>query len=421
MANTYYISAAGSNAASGLTEAEAWANFAPLAERELAPGEQVLLRRGDCWDQQLTVRGGGTPGAPVVIGAYGEGALPRICRSGDIAERCVRLENAHHLILEDLEVCQAGAGIVLFYRHSYCNEDVTIRRVEAHDFFGIYRASGESSRNPAWQSYRAPDRVGFSLGICVTGEDSTPYNDARVLTGFTVQDCHIYNTGAGIGLDWCDHRNSDGTVTGCNKFGNVLFERLRLHDNTVPDVSVTSMFLQCVTGAVVRDTVIDAGAGGAPWGTAAIHLQLARDVLLENVTVSRIPHTGVSDECGIDFETDVENCTIRGCTFEDNAGAGIEFLANFEMSPFAASRNVVIEDCLFRNNNWARLYEEPGQILVKLWQHDNCPTGVVRGCRYENPEGVHFVGGDGIRSCFREEGNQPLTLAADGQERKCAV
>ena len=91
MANTYYISAAGSNAASGLTEAEAWADFAPLAERELAPGEQVLLRRGDCWDQQLTICGGGTPGAPVVIGAYGEGALPRICRSGDIAERCVRL------------------------------------------------------------------------------------------------------------------------------------------------------------------------------------------------------------------------------------------------------------------------------------------------------------------------------------------
>ena len=421
MANTFYIRADGNNRASGLTDAEAWADFTPLAGRTLLPGERVLLRRGDCWDQQLTVCGGGTGDKPVVIGAYGDGPLPVIRRSGHISERCVRLENPHHLILEDLEVCQAGAGIVLFYRRSYHNEDVTIRRIEAHDFFGIYRASGESSRNPDWQSYRAPDRVGFSLGICVTGEDTTPDNDTRVLTGFTVQDCHIYRTGAGIGLDWCDHRNSDGTVTGCNKFGGVRFERLNLHDNTVPDVSLTSMCLQCVTGAVLRDTVIDTGAGGAPWGTAAIHLQLARDVLIENVTIRHMPHTGVSDECGIDFEADVQNCTIRGCTFEDNAGAAIEFLANFEMSPFAASRGTVIEDCVFCNNNWARLYEEPGQILVKLWQHDNCPTGTVRRCRYENPEGVRFVGGDGIRTCFIEKDNRPYAAAAAAEERGCAV
>ena len=196
------------------------------------------------------------------------------------------------------------------------------------------------------------------------------------------------------------------------------FERLHLHDNTVPDVSLTSMFLQCVTGAVVRDCVIDRGAGGAPWGTAAIHLQLARDVLLEDVTISRIPHTGVSDECGIDFETDVRGCVIRRCTFADNAGAGIEFLANFEMSPFAASRDVTIEDCRFLRNNWARIDDDPGQIHIKLWQHDNCPVVTVRRCAHEEPEGVRFIGGDGLLSRLTVEDDRPLCAVAE--ERSCA-
>ena len=182
-------------------------------------------------------------------------------------------------------------------------------------------------------------------------------------------------------------------------------------DNDVADVSLTSMFLQCVTGAVLRDTVIDNGAGGAPWGTAAIHLQLAKDVLIENVEIKNMPHTNVSDECGIDFETDVENCIIRGCSFENNAGAAIEFLCNFEMSPMAVSRNVVIEQCDFVHNNWAVLYNNPAQILVQIWQHDNCPSVTVRDCRFSNPDGVVEIGGDGILDLF-QTGNVVLNATA---------
>lgn len=237
-------------------------------------------------------------------------------------------------------------------------------------------------------------------------------NDERVLTDFRVSDCEIYQTGGGIGLDWCDHRCCDGSIVGKNKFGNVVWERLHLYDNDVADVSLTSMFLQCVTGAVLRDTVIDNGAGGAPWGTAAIHLQLAKDVLIENVEIKNMPHTNVSDECGIDFETDVENCIIRGCSFENNAGAAIEFLCNFEMSPMAVSRNVVIEQCDFVHNNWAVLYNNPAQILVQIWQHDNCPSVTVRDCRFSNPDGVVEIGGDGILDLFQTEGNVVLNATA---------
>lgn len=59
----------------------------------------------------------------------------------------------------------AARGIVLFYDHSYHNRSVYLHDITAHDFGGIYRASGESSCNEEWKAYRSPDRVGFSLGF----------------------------------------------------------------------------------------------------------------------------------------------------------------------------------------------------------------------------------------------------------------
>ncbi len=412
MGRVYYIDTCGEDTNDGLSPRTAWKSFQNINGTVLSGGDKLLLRRGCVWNEHLNLYAIGTPEAFAEIGAYGEGDRPKIERSGDISERCVTVRNSSYFKLYDLEVCNAGAGIVLFYDESYHNHSVYISNVSAHHFYGLYRGCGSSSKNPAWQSYVAEDRVGFSLGIIVTGKDTSDMNDERVLTDFRVSDCEIYQTGGGIGLDWCDHRCCDGSIVGKTKFGNVVWERLHLYDNDVADVSLTSMFLQCVTGAVLRDTVIDNGAGGAPWGTAAIHLQLAKDVLIENVEIKNMPHTNVSDECGIDFETDVENCIIRGCSFENNAGAAIEFLCNFEMSPMAVSRNVVIEQCDFVHNNWAVLYNNPAQILVQIWQHDNCPSVTVRDCRFSNPDGVVEIGGDGILDLFQTEGNVVLNATA---------
>ena len=409
----YYIDPEGSDANDGFSPDTPLRTFQKIREIVLRPGDRVLLKCGGVWNEELTIAGQGAPDAFIEISSYGTGDRPVIRRNGHIGDRCVRLNNPSYLRLGNLEVCNGGAGIVLFYDHSYHNRSVYLHDITAHDFGGIYRASGESSCNEEWKAYRSPDRVGFSLGICVTGNDSTPMNGERVLSDFRISDCEVYRTGGGIGLDWCDHVCCDGAIAGKNKFGDVLWERLYLHDNDIPDVSLTSLFLQCVTGAVLRDSVIDKGAGGAPGGTAAIHLQLARDVLVENVTIRNMPHTDVSDECGIDFATDVEDCIIRRCVFENNAGPAVEFLANYDVSDQASSRDIILEECTFLRNNWACLYANPAQILVQDWQRDNRPTGRITGCRYENPAGAGFLGGDGGIDGFVTEGNIDITLRAE--------
>lgn len=391
----YYIDTAGNDNLDGLTPNTALRTFHAVNKTRLQPGDKVLLKCGCVWNEQLIINGRGTEDRFIEVSSYGKGNLPKIQRNGEIADRCVRANDASFLKIGNLEVCGGGAGIVLYYDNCYHNRSVYLENILAHDFVGIYRASGESSQKEAWKSYRSDDRVGFSMGICVTGRDTTPFNNERVLTDLRVTNCEIYHTGAGIGLDWCDHKCCDGTEVGKNKFGDVLFEGLYLHDNTVPDVSLTSIFLQCATNAIFRNSVIDAGAGGAPWGTAAVHLQLCKNVCIQNVTIKNMPHTDVSDECGIDLEADVEDCLIVGCRFENNAGAAIEFLANSDVSGQAVSRNIWILDSVFINNNWAKRYANPSQILVQNWHEGNKPAGRVWNCVYRNPEGIAFVGGDG--------------------------
>ena len=74
---------------------------------ELGPGEGLLLRRGSTCTGTLAPQGSGAPGRPVVIGAYGVGAKPRVVGAGDDA---VRLENVSHVVLQGLEVTNPGAA-----------------------------------------------------------------------------------------------------------------------------------------------------------------------------------------------------------------------------------------------------------------------------------------------------------------------
>jgi len=173
----------------------------------------------------------------------------------------------------------------------------------------------------------------------------------------------------------------------------------------VPDVSLTSIFIQSVTNCVFSYSVIDRGCAAAPYGTASVHLQLARQVTFDHVTINNTPETGKHDECAIDFETDVDGCIIKYCTFENNAGAALEFLANRSVAfDSAFSRNVEVYNSFFRNNNWAYKKPIPSQIQI-VDERPNRPTGTIHDNNYINASGVLFFGGDGDLSGFNVYNN----------------
>ncbi len=79
-ARNYYVSAAGSNTADGLTPATAWQTIARVnsAFSSIIAGDTIFFRRGDTFYGTLLVGKSGTSTAPIVFSAYGTGAKPVI-------------------------------------------------------------------------------------------------------------------------------------------------------------------------------------------------------------------------------------------------------------------------------------------------------------------------------------------------------
>ncbi len=75
-AATYYVSPAGSDGADGLATNRPWRTVSRVNGAALTPGDTVLFERGGGWRESLEPGASGTPGAPVVFGAYGEGPKP---------------------------------------------------------------------------------------------------------------------------------------------------------------------------------------------------------------------------------------------------------------------------------------------------------------------------------------------------------
>jgi len=76
---TYYVDcSAGSDTATGRSTSAAWRSISKANSASLVAGDKLLLKRGCAWPGPLNAKWSGTASAPITIGAYGSGALPRI-------------------------------------------------------------------------------------------------------------------------------------------------------------------------------------------------------------------------------------------------------------------------------------------------------------------------------------------------------
>jgi hypothetical protein len=377
---TYYVDTAGNNQNSGTSAGEPWKDFAAINQHTFSPGDSLLLKRGCVWHEELRINGAGSAQQFITLAAYGDGARPKIQRDRKPNGRCLRLNNSSYLKVSNLEVCDGGAGIVLFYNHSYQNRSVYLDDIVAHDF----------------QKVEDPEdggRITWSYGIGVTGVEDTPNNQTCVLSDLRITNTEVYRTGAGIALDWGNHRCMDGTVALRNKFSDVYMEHLNLHDNTVDGNSFVSLFISSVTRCTVKNSTIERGARYAPTGTSALQLMYTKDVSLINVTINDTPFNPCPDNTALDFECDNEDVMVDGCTFKNNAGPAIEVLATPGYAN-ATTRNFVIRNCTFINNNSSHKVGNH-QIEVANWVQGNRPTGKIYNNKYSNAPNAAFFGGDG--------------------------
>ena len=78
-ATTYYVSAiTGNDANSGTSAATAWQTIAHVNAQTFQPGDSILFRRGDTWNESLTPPSSGSSGNPITFDAYGSGPAPNL-------------------------------------------------------------------------------------------------------------------------------------------------------------------------------------------------------------------------------------------------------------------------------------------------------------------------------------------------------
>jgi len=78
-ATTYYVSSsAGNDANNGTSTSTPWRTLAKVNAQTFAPGDQVLLKRGDVWNESLVPPSSGSSASPIVFDAYGTGPAPNL-------------------------------------------------------------------------------------------------------------------------------------------------------------------------------------------------------------------------------------------------------------------------------------------------------------------------------------------------------
>src|SRR5271165_4987429 len=76
---TYYVSSSsGNDSNSGTSASSSWQTIAHVNGQTFQPGDSILFKRGDAWNESLAPPSSGSSGNPITFDAYGTGAAPNV-------------------------------------------------------------------------------------------------------------------------------------------------------------------------------------------------------------------------------------------------------------------------------------------------------------------------------------------------------
>lgn len=351
---TYYISSSeGNNSNDGLSPGAPWADFTNVNSKVFSPGDQILLKRGDVWNQLFQPAGGdGTEENPIVISSYGTGSRPVIEGASTYSNTLV-VNNGSWWTLRGLEFRNAKMGPQFLYT-TLQNEGIVIEDNYIHDLVG------------------GPDAI--ALHVRCDSYDVVPEDtdDAWIAKNVLIQDNVIGPTNSyGIVV-----MNSN-TAAKANAFQDVIVKNNQLHS-----VSAKAIVFQCVKDSYWLGNYVDDAANAAQQGgTTASFLFRTENMHISNNIFVNTPDTQSSDQSAVDSEGQNELTHYTGNYFGNNYGGAIEFLMiNGEVPPRYGedyNRNHEIAGNTFSANNIGALWATTdtgttsGSITQNLYYENN--------------------------------------------------
>jgi hypothetical protein len=345
----YVDDSAGSNCADsgpGTSASAPWCDFAPADGQIFAPGAQLLLKRGDTFTGELgRLYGSGTAADPIVLGAYGSGPRPQIDGTGRAADRAVWIQDASHWTVRDLELGDAGAGLVFWYTTNG-HSGLTVTDVYTHDVQGVFAGSPAQTDLPGMY---------HSVGILITGDVAATPSTAAV-TGVTLSGLEGYNNDDDVDISGFD----------ANSGGQQGFLSTSLGHHSVSDVALSESYfhhdlsgenfdnLQDMTITALR--LDDTGHGGNAWGTTALFFWSSSTVTVADSVLNGEVSTNSPDQTESDLEAFDDHIAYRGDYFGSSAGSPIEILENTSYTDNYQSSHE-ISDNLFSSYGGAAVHD----------------------------------------------------------------
>lgn len=290
---SYYFDAEkGDDARDGLAATSAWKSLSQLARTALKGGDRILLKRGTAFRESLILNNvTGSESAPIVIDAYGTGALPLI--NAATSGAAVELNSCSYVHVKNLELTSDGTkaqktktdhhGVLLTATLETGCSHIVLQGLYIHDTFNPDKVEGRGI-----YSYAAK---------------------LKWLDDLTVENCRIERT----------------CVTGIfvQAAQNVRIVNNRLKDIGGPGINIITGKKFLIRGNEVdhSGSKIDPRMHGR--GSGAWTLGVDEGLVEKN----KFMHAwGINDSCGFHLDIGNRNLVVQYNLSLDNAGGFVEIL-----------------------------------------------------------------------------------------------
>ncbi|MGP3977718.1 hypothetical protein ACTWQF_27625 [Streptomyces sp. 8N114] len=239
---TYYLDCqAGKDTAAGTTPASAWRSLRRAGARTYAPGDRLLIKRGTRCVGVLKPRGKGAEGRPVLIGAYGKGAKPRL--EGRGARATVHLVNTAHWEVRNLDISNSGrppkskkdlrSGVLVQLRDYGTARHFVVDGVDVHDVNGAFA--------------KEPDPSGGIIFVVHGTRKPTRFDGIRIENS-TVR--HVDRTGIGTASTWSRREENMKNAKQAGRWEPIT--GLKIRRNKLYDVGGDGIVVQNARGGLVE-------------------------------------------------------------------------------------------------------------------------------------------------------------------------
>ncbi len=386
---TFYVSQSSGN--------DSWTGRAPTpdgtsgpwktlarASTDYIPGDRILLKRGDTWNEELRPRGEGTRKSLITIASYGDGPKPVIDRQDYRKDRIgIHLADQGGFKIVGIEFNRCMTGIYA----EYSDGCPTKRYLWIEDCY-----FHDSLTYGHYERYPTPRNI--SLGVCLFSHER---DNRVVLADVMVKDCVFRRLASGFWTNSPDNFNKNASYV--YNFANLVFDGCLFEEGYQWQLGIRG-----VAGGAVRNCVThDIGRGFRAWnGVAGAMFFRCKDWVFEDSEWGFIDiGLGSGDGEAFDFEGNCDHMTMRRCLFHDTDGPG--FLLCCYASDCHPNMGILMENCvlngkakrpiglprceIINTTDWnqvtwkkCRFYLSEGEVLMRVMDPEKEKRTKFVGC-----------------------------------------